>query len=60
MYRMNMNSGIENTIKQCATYLEYQQTQPHKKTISYEVPYKSLEVVGTDILSVKNKTLCAL
>ena len=33
----------------CATCLEYQQTQAHKKRILYDLPLKPLEVVGSDI-----------
>ena len=47
-----MNTGIENTVKQCATCLEYQETQPHKKTILYEIAFKPWEVVGADIFSI--------
>ena len=49
MYWINMNADMENTMKQCTTCLEYQQTQPNEKTIPYEVPCKPWEVVGTDI-----------
>ena len=48
VYWMNINADIENTIKQCATFLEHQYTQPHGKTIPHEVPYKPWEVVGAD------------
>ena len=57
---MNINVDIKNTIKWCATCLELQQAQPHKKTMSYEIPRKHREVVGADIFFVKNTTLCAL
>ena len=53
MYRVNMNPDIENTIKWCATCLEYQQTQPHEKTIPYEVLCKPWKVIGADIISLK-------
>ena len=47
---MNMNAGIKKTVKDHAACLEYQQTQPHKETIPYEVPCKPWEVVGTDFI----------
>ena len=37
VYWVNMNADINNTITQCATCLEYQQTQPHEKVIPHEV-----------------------
>ena len=54
-----MNVDIENTVKQCATCLGYQQTQPHKKTVLQELFYKPWEVVGDNIFSINNsKLLC--
>ena len=50
-----MKAGIETIIQQCATYLEYQQTQPKEKATPYEVPCRPWEVVGLDILCIKNK-----
>ena len=40
LYWVDMNTDIENTMKQCATCIKYQQTQPHENTISYEMAYK--------------------
>ena len=54
---LNIDADIENTVKQCGTCLEYQETQPHEKTILYELPHKPSEVVGADIFSVNNNTL---
>ena len=36
------------------------ETQPHKKTIPYEVPCIPEEVVGADIFSIKNYTLLCI
>ena len=55
-----MNAGIENTIKQCATCLEYQQTLLEEQAVLYAVPYKMWEMVGTDTFLLKIKHLCAL
>ena len=52
VYWVNMNADIEDTIKQCTTYLEYQQTQPHEKTIPHKVPCRPWEMVGADICFV--------
>ena len=46
VYWVNMNADINNTVKQCATCLEYQQIQPHEKTLPYDIPCKSWEMVG--------------
>ena len=49
-----MNVDIENTMKQCATSPDYQQIQPHEKTIPYVIPCKPWEVVGADTFSINN------
>ena len=49
VYWVNMGEDSENAIKQCAKYIEYQQTQPQLKTMPYEVPYKPWEMVVADI-----------
>ena len=54
-----MNVDIDNTMKQWATCLDYQQMQPHEKTILYDLLSKALEVVGADIHTINdNKLLC--
>ena len=53
---VNMNVNIQNTMKQCATCLDYWQTQLHEKTIPYELSCKPREVVGANILSINNNT----
>ena len=40
VYSVNMNADIENTIKHCSTYREYQNSQSQEKTISHEVQAK--------------------
>ena len=60
VYLVNMNTGIENTIKWCDTCLEHQQTQPHKEIIPYEVPCKPWEVVGAGIFFVKYYTVLCI
>ena len=55
-----MNADIENTVKQYATCMEYQKTQPHEKTTSCQMPCKPWEVVDADIYSIKNNTLLCI
>ena len=57
VYWINMNTDIKKPVKKWATCMVYQQTQSHEKTIPEEMPYKSWKVVGTDIFTIKNKTL---
>ena len=52
-----MNADIENTMKQCATCLDYQQTQPYEKMIPHELLCKPWEVADADIFSKNNNTL---
>ena len=54
VYWVNMNADTENTINQSGTCLEYQQTN-HMRKQSQNVPCKAWELVGADILFVKNK-----
>ena len=48
-YLGNMNADIKNTVKQCATCMEYQQTQQHEKSLPCEMSYKLWEVVCADM-----------
>ena len=56
----NMYTDMKNTIKQCATCMDYQQSQPYEKIILYKMPQKPLEVVGVDIFPIKNNTLLCI
>ena len=60
MYWPNMNADIENTPKQCTTYLKYQQMQPHERVLPYEIPCRPWEVLGADIYMVNNKALLSI
>ena len=60
MYLVNMNADIENMMNKCATCSEYQEIQPHKKTIPYEVPCKTGKVVDTAMFLLKMEHFCAL
>ena len=51
-----MNADIQKHYKQCATCLEYKQTQPHKK--KYYASFGG--VVGADTFFFKIKHFCAL
>ena len=50
VYWYNINADKEKYIKQCATCLEFQRTQPKEKIIHHDVPLRPWEVVGADIL----------
>ena len=60
-YWVNMNANIEQTVKQCHVYLEYQYTQLCKTTLQYDIPCKLWEVVGADIfMNNNNKNHCII
>ena len=44
-------------MKQWTTCLDSQQTQPHEKTIPYELPYKPCEVVSVGIHFISKNML---
>ena len=58
VYWVDRNADIENTVKPCATCMEYQQTHLYGKNTPYEMPCKLREAAGADIFSIKNNTLC--
>ena len=55
VYWINMNTDIEQTVRQCSTCLEYHHTQPCKTTLHYDVPCKLWEVVGADLFMINNQ-----
>ena len=57
VYLINVNTDIKNTVKWCATCMEYEQTQPHEKGRPYEMPHKQWEMVGADMFTIKYNTL---
>ena len=46
---LNMNTNIENTMKQCERCLDYQHTQPQEK-IPHSLPAKPWEIVDVKII----------
>ena len=60
VYWPNMNNNIKNTVKQCVTCLDYQNTQPQEKPILHELQTKPWEMVGADICLIKNETLLCI
>ena len=54
IYWHSINTYILKYIKQCATCLEFQQTQPKKKIIHHEVPLRPWEAVGADVFHFNN------
>ena len=55
-----MNAYIKNTLKQCATCLEYLQVQPDEKMILHEMLCKPWEVCVADIFSISNNMLLCI
>ena len=55
-----MNTDIENTVKQCATCLDYQQTQLHERPLLHEPPSKLWDINGANIFSINNSTLLCI
>ena len=47
-------------MEQCATHLEYHQTQPHEKLIPHEILCKPWEMVGADIFSINNHVVLCI
>ena len=60
VYWVIMTVDIEDTMKWCATCLDYQQAQSHKKTIPCDMLCKPCELVGTDIFSINYICCCVL
>ena len=60
IYWVNTNTDIENTVKQCATCKEYQQTQSHEHTIPYEMSCKPWVVTSANAFSIKNSMLLCI
>ena len=55
VYWYNISADIEEYIKNCATCLEFQQTQPKEEIIHHDIPLRPWEVLGTDIFHFNNK-----
>ena len=55
IYWININAGIEDTVENCHTGLDFQATQPKEKTISHKIPDRMWESVGADIFTITNK-----
>ena len=61
IYWVNIDDDIENYIKNCATCLTFQQTQPKDKVIHHDIPAGQREVIGTDMFTLNNKHyLCTI
>ena len=55
VYWFNINVDIKKYIKNCATCLEFQQTQPKEKIIHHDIPLRQWEVLGADVFHFNNK-----
>ena len=60
VYWFNVNAGIENTVKQCATCIEYQQMQQQERELPYIIPWRPWEVASADIFMVNYKVLLCI
>ena len=61
VYWSSINADIEKCIKQCATCLEFQQTQPKEKIIHHDIPLRPWKVVGGDVFHFNNRNyLCVI
>ena len=59
VYWSSINADMENFIKNCATCLQFQQTEPKEKIIHHDIPLRPWEVVSTDVFQFNNKNyLC--
>ena len=55
VYWPNINADIDNFIKNCTTYLQFQQMQPKEKIIHHDIPLCPWEVICVDIFHFNNK-----
>ena len=60
MYWVNINNDIENQVKNCSTFLEFQQTQPEEKAVYYDILLTPWEVLGVDIFQFNSKKYLCL
>ena len=61
IYWVNINHGIENTIKNVLVCLDSQVTQPNVMKIYHEIPVIPPEAVGADVYTVNDKNyLCVV
>ena len=51
----NINSNIEAYIKNCATCLEFQQTQPKEKIMHHDIPLRPWEAISANVFDFRNK-----
>ena len=59
IYWVNVNSDIENYIKNCTTCLAFQQMQPKEKIIHHDIPIRPWDILGADMFHINNKNyLC--
>ena len=60
VYWVNIDSDIENHVKNCNICLEFQQTQPKAKIIHHDILLRPWEVLGVDTFQLINKIICVL
>ena len=57
---VSINVDIECTVKQCATCLKYQKTQPQERALHYKIPCRPCEVVSADVFMINGKTILCI
>ena len=55
IYLLDKYVVIENTTKNCLTYIDIQQMQPEERIIYHEIPGKSWESFGAHMFFLYNK-----
>ena len=61
VYWPSINADIKKYIKQCATCLKFQQTQPKEKIIHHNIPLRPWDVVRADAFHFNNRNyLCVI
>ena len=55
VYWSSIKADIEDCIKNFATCLEFQQTQPKDKIIHHNIPLRLWQVIGADVFHFNNK-----
>ena len=55
IYWVNVNNDIENYVKNCSTYLDFQQAHPKERTIHHGIPMRPCDVIGANMFQHNNK-----
>ena len=59
IYWASIKIDIKNYVKNCNTYLSFQQPQPKDRSVHHDIPIRPRDMVGADMLTLNNKNyLC--